>query len=77
MYGEKILFPKVVNNSNIRLELDKMIECWEAETDFILTRYRVIQKKVTIGIFSIMETTLNRNFFAIEITDQKLSLSKF
>ena len=39
--------------------------------------YRVIQKKVTIGIFSIMETTLNRNFFAIEITDQVLSLSKF
>ena len=35
------------------------------------------KKKYTVGIFSNIETTQNRNFFAIEIMNKKLSLSKF
>ena len=40
-------------------------------------RYRVNQIKVSFGIFSIIKTASDKNFFAIEIKGKVLSLSKF
>ena len=39
--------------------------------------YRVVTRKFSLGIFSIIKTTYNVNFFTVKITDKVLSLSKF
>ena len=39
--------------------------------------YRVIHKKVSFGIFSIIKTAYDKKFFAIEILDKVFSLSRF
>ena len=41
------------------------------------TTYRVVKKKVSFGIFSIIKTTYDIDFFTVKITDKILSLSKF
>ena len=39
--------------------------------------YRVVKKKVSFGIFSIIESTYDIDFFTVKITGKILSLSKF
>ena len=39
--------------------------------------YRVVKKKVSFGIFSIIKTTYDIDFFTVKTTDKILSLSKF
>ena len=45
-----------------------LIEIW---------RYRVVKKKVSFGIFSIIKTTYDIEFFTVKTTGKILSLSKF
>ena len=39
--------------------------------------YRVVKKKVSLDIFSIIRTNYNKEFLTVKITDKVLSLSKF
>ena len=43
----------------------------------IRSKYRVVKKKVSFGIFSIIKTTYDIEFFTVKTTGKVLSLSKF